>query len=247
MATTFVSNNVLYLVPDSGDGLLPGLLLNGSGTTSNSQCTVSGAGSAASGSGNTLTLTLNLSFNNSFAGNKVIYMAARDVANNSGWQTVGAHCVPPQPSTSPNPVGVSPPSGAALSSTIAFTWQDQSSVANLQTAWALINTAIDGRTACFVAYYRPGNQLYLYPDNGDGTQATNIVLTGNNTISNSQCTISAQGSNVQASGNTLTLTLPITFKTAFAGFKGVWMAAQTLGGAQTSPWQVLGAWNVPGN
>jgi hypothetical protein len=47
----------------------------------------------------------------------------------------------------------------------------------------------------------PGqNQLYLYPDNGDGSQASNIVLTSNNTISNSQCTISAQGASFQASG-----------------------------------------------
>ena len=112
--------------------------------------------------------------------------------------------------------------------------------------WALINTAIDGRAACYVAYYRPGNQLYLYPDNGDGTQATNIVLTGNNTIGNSQCTISAHGASVQTSGNTLTVTLPITFKTGFAGFKGAWVAAQTMGAAQTSAWQALGAWVVPG-
>ena len=158
---------------------------------------------------------------------------------------MGVHGVPPLPSTFPNPVGMSPSSGNTLSQAITFTYQDQSTAANLQTVWALINTAIDGRAACYVAYYRPGNQLYLYPDNGDGTQATNIVLTGNNTISNSQCTISAQGASVQTSGNTLIVTLPITFKTSFAGFKGVWLAAQTLGGAQTSPWQALGAEVVP--
>ena len=109
----------------------------------------------------------------------------------------------------------------------------------------MINTAIDGRNACYFAYYRPGNALYLYPDNGDGSQATNIALTGSNTISNSQCSIAAQGASVQTTGNTLKLTLPITFNPFFAGFKGVWMAAQTLNGAQTSPWQALGAWVVP--
>ena len=113
--------------------------------------------------------------------------------------------------------------------------------------WALTNTAIDGRSACYVAYYPPGNQVYLYPDNGDGTQATSIALTGTNTISNSQCTISAQGSTVQSNGNALTVTLPITFKPAFAGFRGVWLAVQTMGAAQTSAWQALGAWNVPAN
>jgi hypothetical protein len=58
--------NVLYLVSDNGDGLLPGLALNGSGTLSNSQCTVTGAGSTAVGSLNALTLTLNLSFSSVF-------------------------------------------------------------------------------------------------------------------------------------------------------------------------------------
>ncbi len=240
-----VPDKVLYLVPDSGARLLPGLALNGAGGTGNSQCAIAGAGSSASGSGNVLTLTLSVTFNGSFGGNKVVYMAARDPqGNNTGWNLIGVHAVPPLPSTFPTPVGMSPSSGNTLTQTIAFTWRDQSAAANLQTVWALINTALDARTACYVAYYRPGNQVFLFPDNGDGAQATNIVLTGNNTIGNSQCTVSAQGASVQTSGNTLTVSLPITFKTAFAGFKGVWMAAYTLGGA-SSPWQALGAVTVP--
>jgi hypothetical protein len=93
-------------------------------------------------------------------------------------------------------------------------------------------------------YYRPGNILLLYPDSGDGSQTTNMVLTGNNTVANRQCAISAQGASVQTSGNTLTVTLPITFKPAFAGFKAVWMAAYTVD-AHVSPWQALGAEAVP--
>ena len=67
-------------------------MLAGSGSVGNSQCAVTGAGSSASGAGNTLTLTLNLSFPSSFAGNRLIYLAARingDVLN-SGWQAVGS-------------------------------------------------------------------------------------------------------------------------------------------------------------
>jgi hypothetical protein len=241
------SANALYIVADSGDASqISGKVMDGTGTVSNSQCSVALVSSSASGSGNTFTLVLSLTFSASFAGNKVIYAAARDLSqNNSGWQTMGVHNVPGGLITYPNPVGMSPPSGNTQTPTLTFSYQDQTSATNLQTVWALINTALDGRVACYVAYYRPGNQLYLYPDNGDGTQATNIVITGSNTISNSQCSISAQGASVQTSGNTLTVTLPVTFTTAFAGFKAVWMAAQTMGGAQTSPWQALGAWSVP--
>jgi len=240
-----VANNVLYLVPDNGTGLLTGLVLNGSGATSNNQCTVSGAGSSATGTGTILTLTLNISFNASFVGNKVIYAAARDVLNNSGWVVAGAHAVTPLPSVFPTPTTMNPSSGSTLTQVIAFSYKDQTDATNLQTVWALINFAVDGRAACYVAYYRPGNLLYLYPDNGDGTAATSIPLTGTNTIANSQCSISAQGSSVQVNGDTLKVTLPITFKTPFAGSKGVWMAAQTVT-AQTSPWQIIGQWSVPG-
>jgi hypothetical protein len=86
---------VLYLVNDAGTALSAGLALNGSGTVSNSQCSVNAAGSSATGSGNILTLTLNMSFSSAFNGNRVIYMAARDSteANNSGWQSMGSWTV----------------------------------------------------------------------------------------------------------------------------------------------------------
>ena len=240
--------NALYIVPDSGDASqAAGKAMDGTGTAGNTQCTVTLAGSSATGSGNMLTLALNVSFAPSFAGNKVIYAAARDTAqNNSGWQTVGVRAIPAMAVTFPSPLAVSPPSSNSLTQSIILTYQDQSDATNLQTVWALINRSIDGREACYIAYYRPGNVLYLYPDNGDGTQAASIPLTGSNIVSNSQCSVSAQGASVSASGNRLTLTLPVTFKTAFAGFKGVWLAAQTLQG-QTSQWQALGVRSIPAN
>jgi len=160
---------------------------------------------------------------------------------------MGVLGVPPLPSGNPNPVGMTPGSGSTANALLSFTYRDASNANNLQTAWALINTAIDGRGACYVAYYRPGNQVYLYPDNGDGTQATSMVLTGTNSVSNSQCTVSAQGSSVVLSGNQMTVKLNVSFQSAFAGPKGVWMAVQTMGGAQTSNWQALGVWQVPAN
>ncbi len=241
-----VADNVLYLVPDSGGGLLPGLVLNGTGSTGNSQCQISGAGSSAVTDGATLTLTLNITFNTlNFAGNKVIYMAARNATANSGWQTRGARGIPPLPTAAPAPVSVSPFSGSGTQQTFSLSYRDATAASNLQTMWVLINTAIDGRGACYVAYYRPGNQIFLYPDNGDGTQALSTVLTGTNSISNSQCTVSAQGSSVVFAGSQMSVILNITFKSAFTGPKGIWMAAQTLGGAATSPWEILGAWVAP--
>jgi uncharacterized repeat protein (TIGR01451 family) len=242
-----VPTNVLYLVPDNGTGLLPGLALNGVGNLSNSQCTINGAQSSASGSGNVLTLTLSITFTPSFAGNKLVYMAARDLLNNSGWQTMGTHGVPPLPTAFPNPISVSPSFGNTANAVLTFVYQDATSASNFQTMWALTNTALDGRSACYIAYYAPGNQVLLVPDNGDGTQAVSMTLGGTTgSLTNSQCTVFAQGSSAVKSGAQITLTLNITFKPSFAGPKAIWMAAETLD-STVSPWQSLGAWTVPGN
>ncbi|HXG32426.1 MAG TPA: CARDB domain-containing protein [Bryobacteraceae bacterium] len=86
---------VLYLVNDSGTALLPGLTPGSSATVNNTQCTVYGSGSSASGSGGTLTLTLRIELAPTFSGNRVLYAAARDMANhNSGWQAAGTWTVP---------------------------------------------------------------------------------------------------------------------------------------------------------
>lgn len=93
---------VLYLVNDPGTALSAELYLGTAGSVSNSQCTVYGTGSSASGSGNTLTLTLNIGFKSAYAGTKIIYLAARDLAeNNSGWQRLGVWTVPGAAPTSP--------------------------------------------------------------------------------------------------------------------------------------------------
>lgn len=240
--------NVLYLVNDVGDGLLPGLTLNGSGAVGNSQCTVTGSGSSASGSGNTLTLTLNLSFSPAFGGNKLLFLAARDsIGNNSGWQTLGVHGVPALSPTFPAAIGMNPSSGVIGNAVLTYTYRDQTDANNLQTAWALINSALDGAGACYTAYYRPANLLLLLPDNGNGAQATSMVLNGGNaSLSNSQCTIFGSGSSASVNGNQLTVTLNTVFKPAFAGRKGIWLGVATLTG-QSSDWQALGAWQVPGN
>ena len=87
----------LYLVDDQGDagGPYAGMVLPGSSVIQNSQCLISGSGSSVSTNSNTLTLTLAVTFKSPFAGNKVVYMAARDLAqHNSDWQALGTFGVP---------------------------------------------------------------------------------------------------------------------------------------------------------
>ena len=145
-------SNVLYLLDDAGLTLLP--LLASVGSVSNSQCAVSWGKAAASGTANILRLTLTVGFNQSFAGNKVIYMAAGNTAgNNSGWQPLGVWQVPAasQPTTT-TVVGMSPARENGIGqATFTFTFSDQ----DLGVANILLNTVLDGRHACYLAYAAP--------------------------------------------------------------------------------------------
>jgi len=238
---------VLYLVDDAGTALSPGLVLNAPGTVANSQCTVSGPGSSASGSGSTLTVTLNLSFSASFAGNQVDYLAARDLeGGNSGWQALGTWNVPGAATTGPGVSGVNPARSTGLRQTYSFTFTDTNGWQDLSVANVLINSAINGIAACYLALVPSGpgtGALYLVDDAGDaGGPYAGMVLPGTGTVSNSQCTISGMGGGLTASGNTLTLTLAIEFTQNFAGNQIIYAAARS--NSQNSGWQAVGTVTV---
>jgi len=240
------NSGALDLVDDAGDagGPYSGTTLPGSGTVANSQCTVSGS---ASGSGNTLTLSLNITFSAGFAGDKVIYLSAGDQSGaNSNWQALGTWNVPGTAPSGPSVTGMSPARTSSLGPTVyTFTFadtggfQDANSVENI-----LVNSAIDGRHACFLAFVLSSNSVLLVDDAGDAAGPyQGLVLPSSGSISNSQCTINGAGSSVSRSGNTLTLTLSMTFSQGFAGNQVFYLAARN--STENSNWQEAGSVSVP--
>jgi hypothetical protein len=237
--------NILYLVSDNGADLLGPITLGATGTVSNTQCTINAAGSSATGSGASLSMTLNMSFSSAFGGRKLIYAAARDLTTgNSGWRSVGLKSVPPLPAGSPS-VGEAVQTQVTTATQAAtFTFSDASGVSNLGVLNVLINSALDGRNACYIAYVRAANLLYLVDDPGTGLQGAVTPGVAGST-SNSQCTVNGIGSAVSSSANTVTLTVNYTMKPAFSGNKTVWGASRTNGDLATSGWQAISSWMVP--
>jgi hypothetical protein len=238
------SINVLYLVNDAGDGLLPGLVLDGSAqSTSNSQCQIDGYGSSAVINGNVLTLTLNIGFSPEFAGNKVIYQAARDVSGfNSGWVQQGVWNIPvadPQPIQA---LAVAPARGAGAGHLMHFTLRHESGADRLVSASVLINGYLDGYRACYLGFHVPTNSVLLLNDAGNG-YIGGVVLGSTSVIENSQCRIKAQQSSAEVNGTDLALNLMLEFKTGFAGDRVIYVSAQDDVG--TSGWQSIGSWTVP--
>jgi hypothetical protein len=145
--------------------------------------------------------------------------------------------------------GVTPGSGSASSQTIAFTFTDAAGFADLTVVDALINSSLDGIGACYIGFAPASPSsgfLYLVNDAGDGyASGSPMSLPSSSSLQNSQCTINGTGSLVAASGNTLTLTLAITFKQNFAGNNVTYLASIGRSSGD-SGWQALGKWNVPG-
>jgi hypothetical protein len=237
-----VPSSTLVLVDDAGDAGGP---FAGS---QNSQCAVSLV--SATGSGATLTLTLNVTFKPAFGGNKIVYLAARDSAqNNTGWQALGVWQVPFTPSGTISVGSLNPARGAGASGTaqaFTLTLADSRGAADIGIVNLLVNNFLDGRQACYLAYVASSNTLLLVDDAGDagGPFAGNMVLNGGGTIQNSQCSANGAGSSAVLSGNLLTLTLNVAFKASFAGNRILYAAGRDAAGGNNTGWQAMGTFTV---
>lgn len=235
---TSAVSGALYLVNDAGDagGPYASVTLPSSGVAGNSQCMINGNGSSASASGDTLTLTLSIGFKSAFAGDRIIYMAARDGAGlNSGWSALGAWLVPGEVLSGPNPISVAPGRSIGSGQTYTFVFEDTNGWQNLGVVNILINDFLDGRNACYLAYSAPSDQLYVVNDAGDALEAG---------LANSQCSVTSV--TAAGGGNTLTLSLDLVFSPGFAGDRVVYMAARSVGDVLNSGWKAKGSMTVLG-
>jgi len=232
--------NLLYLVNDAGTAWLSAPL--GSGTLQNSQCAIALAGSTAVPSGNTLTLTLAFTFTSAFAGAQNVYMFATNGTQSSGWQPRGTWTVPATPPPVVTADSVTPDAGTGATQTFTLAYGDTAGAADLHQTWVWFDGtfASSASNSCLVYYDLGTNLLYLINDAGTAWLS---ALLGSGTLQNSQCAIALASSTVVPGGNTLTLTLALTFAPKFTGPQTIFMYATN--GAQTSGWQTRGTWTAP--
>ena len=238
------SSNLLHLVNDAGNALLPGLPLDGSlQSRGNSQCLVDGSESSAVMDGNLLTLTLKIFFEAGFAGNKVVYTAARDLSgNSSGFVQQAVWNVPGGGPGSPAAISMTPSRGGGGAYSFVFTYSDGNGYADLESATVLLNGFLNGVGGCYLGYHVSSNRVFLVNDAGAGYVGS-LLLDGTGSVENGQCRIRGSGSGAVGSGTTLTLTLSIEFKGGFGGNRVFYLSAQDA--TTTSGWQAMGSWTVP--
>jgi hypothetical protein len=261
------ASGYLYLVDDAGDGgYVNGspMPLPSSGVLQNSQCSISGAGGSLFTAGNNMTVSLNITFKPGFAGNKVIYMAARSNTQNSGWQALGTWNVPGPAPVGPAVDAMQPGRSTTTGGTYllnnnyssdgtyTFTFTDTNGYGDLAVVDILVNDFLDGIGACYVAYVPTSattGYLYLVDDAGDGGYVSGSPLaipSTNVNLTNRQCTIYGAGSSASASGNSLILNLRISFIPNF-GFTGnrIFYLAARNNSTGNSGWQAVGSVTVP--
>jgi hypothetical protein len=234
----YQGGNSLSLANDGASSATGGTI--GSATTlSNSQCQINLGASSVTGSGNNLTLSLNITFKSAFLGTKNVYMTATNAAGlSSSWLSMGTWTIPGanQPPTN---VSVSPSSGSGTTQTFAFTESSVNGYHDVANMTVVINGSLNGVNACYLQYYQGSNSLSLANDSA--SSATGGTIGSATTLSNSQCQINLGASSVAGSGNNLTVSLNITFKSGLVGTQNIYMTGSNTGGL-SSAWQQMGTW-----
>lgn len=97
LAVSPTSEGTIYLVGDgtTGSAVYAGVAsLPVGATIDNSQCALSLGRASVNAADDTLILRMPIAFSNTFTGNKLFFVGAREVNATSGWQTVGTTSVP---------------------------------------------------------------------------------------------------------------------------------------------------------
>ncbi|HEY2014203.1 MAG TPA: hypothetical protein VGH38_11925, partial [Bryobacteraceae bacterium] len=142
----------------------------------------------------------------------------------------------------PGNLKISPASGSGSSETFTLEFPYPGGWQNLSVANLLINSGLEVRHACFLAYEVGVGKLHLTDDEGNMQGPAGSLSAGKSgSVANSQCTvrlISAEGE-----ANLLKLTVNLTFSSTFQGQKTIYLAARDHD-QNNSGWLPSGTWNV---
>jgi hypothetical protein len=236
------SSDTYRLLNDAGTAWSAPLSV-GSGSASNSQCTLHGAGASATPSGNNLTVDFPLTFAAGYAGSKQVYLYVDDASGlGSGWQQLGSFTV--TNGAPPAVVSLLPTTGSGQGQTFAATFSDSGGAAAITLAYMQVGSVFSssGAGSCYVEFNASSDTYRLLNDAGTAWSAPLSV--GSGSASNSQCTLNGAGAGATPSGNNLTVDFPLTFAAGYAGSKQVYLYVDDASGLG-SGWQQLGSFTVP--
>jgi hypothetical protein len=204
----------------------------------NSQCTIGATSITTSGLTNTLTIAIK--FSGAFSGVKNIYLYGSDggAGTNTGWVQEGTYAVTAASTPVLTAVSATPNGGVGASQTFSFTFSDSQSGANLSAAAFLIAPSLAYPNSCLVVYDRTQGTVQLEWDNVAGADEKPVSST--TVLQNSQCAIGAVS--VTTTGPVNTISIGITFNSAFSGLQNIYMYGADTDGTINTGWVNMGTW-----
>ena len=206
----------------------------------NSQCLIGAASVTATAL--STSITLDITFKSAFTGLKNIYMygADGDGSINTGWVQRGTYTVAVLPPPVPTADSVSPDGGSGFRQTFTFVFSDSQSATNMAAAAIVFAATLEPQNSCFVVYDRNRGTFQLEWDDVMGNESKSV---GSSTaLQNSQCLIGAVS--VSATALSTTITMDITFKSAFNGLKNIYMYGANGDGSINTGWVQKGVYAV---
>ena len=209
-------------------------------TLENTRCAITLSGASASASGTNLILTLPITFKTGLAGRQWLYLFTQDKAGAyAGWDARGSWDVP-SVNRPPSTVSVTPSTGSGSSQTFTFTAADPDGAGDL--SGIVIRIGQSYGNACVLFYDPVAGIVALADDNlafpWAGRLGASVM------IENARCAVALGGAAASASTTNLSVTLPVTFKSAFAGHQPIFLFTQDRAGAYAG-WDQRGSWDVP--
>ena len=111
-----------------------------------------------------------------------------------------------------------------------------------QQARVLINSAIDGRNACYVFYSDDEKAFRLVKNSGEGSFTSPVPGAGK--LENTQCRLDVGRSSAVFRDGVLKLELALHFKSPFSGFQNIYLWMRSAKGEE-SGFHTRGKWLVP--
>jgi K319L-like, PKD domain len=169
-----------------------------------------------------------------------VLVRATSLADNSKSATSVITLSPLPISTGPSADSVSPDASDGPGQTFTFVFSDGQSATNLTTAAIVFAPALEAQNSCYVLYDQNSGTIRLDWDDITGYEIKPVG--SSDILQNSQCAIGA--SSVTMADRSITITLDITFTSAFAGPKNIYMYAAEGDGSTNTAWIQKGTYAV---
>jgi hypothetical protein len=138
-------------------------------------------------------------------------------------------------------VSLNPSGGSGSSQVFTAVVRDPNGGQTLSWVQMLISATGSAANACYLHYQQSTNTFWLFDDQATGGAG---LWGGVDSVQNSQCVLRRTGSTATASGTDLTVKFDVTFKSAFAGSKQIWLLGVDATGNSTG-WVPVGNWTAP--